>query len=450
MDNKKKKAEKPEISIEELKNQGILREKSAQIFELGMWLKAIESYFSLEGKALFRSEKYNISYRNFVEEMQIIDFVLLRVTRLAVHIIGSDEWNLIKFYEYVDNILLKREKPRIIISKHSDSEYHKSIQELFDRLANIRLIIKDFIQNSHISYDAYVSVGKIIDHEIASFPFLNELKGHEFNLVLDKVENSKIARIVKQIDDKLVRKQQARVFLELFRLLNYLRYIDPGEEDIRQVKMSLPLFAQFYNEMQYLFDYINDSIKTMSSHLISYAEVLNKFIISSRGELKKVFNHELLDIVNKKNDIEVRKKVLDSSRILQNQVERSIVRYGQFFDRTLKGSDIFEHFLTRREETLKLRRILLEILKNLDAFMVDKDKLSFKMFSRQMREFKENYIKYLRYEDWEEFDNYIKRFTNAKNQGELLKTSDDFNNYLTKLFQQIGHRSVLSDDYLTV
>lgn len=449
MDAKKKTAKKPEISIEELKNQGVLREKSAQIFELGMWLKAIESYFSLEGKALFRSEKYNISYRNFVEEMQIIDYVLLRVTRLSVHIIGSDEWNLIKFYEYVDNILLKREKPRII-PPHGDSIYHRSIQDLFDRLANIRLIIKDFIQNSRISYDAYVSVGKIIDHEISTFPFLNELRSHEFNLVLDKVENSKIARIVKQIDDKLVRKQQARVFLELFRLLNYLRYIDPGEADIRQVKMSLPLFAQFYNEMQLLFEYINDSIKTMSSHLISYAEVLNKFIISTKGELKKVFNHELLDIVNKKNEIEVRKKVLDSSRILQNQVERSIVRYGQFFDRTLKGSDIFEHFLTRREETLKLRRILLEILKNLDAFMVDKDKLSFKMFSRQMREFKDNYIKYLRYEDWEEFDNYIKRFTNAKNQSDLLKTSDDFNKYLTKLFQQIGQRSVLSDDYLTV
>lgn len=449
MSEKKEQDVKAGISLQELRREGVLREKSAQLFELGMWLKAIESYFELEGKALFRSEKYNISYRNFVEEMQIIDYVLLRITRLAVNIIGSDEWNLIKFYEYVDNILLKREKPRVI-SKYDDSEYHKSIQELFERLANIRLMIKDFIMNSRISYDAYCSVGKIIDHEISSFPFLQELKGFEFNQVLDKVENSKIARIVKQIDDKLVRKQQARVFLELFRLLNYLRYIDPGEEDIRQVKMSLPLFAQFYAEMQLLFDYINESVKSMSSHLISYAEVLNKFIISSRGELKKVFNHELLDIVNKKNEIEVRKKVLDSSRILQNQVERSIVRFGQFFDRSLKGSDIFEHFLTRREETLKLRRILLEIMKNLDSFMVDKDKLSFKMFSRQMREFKDNYIKYLRYEDWEEFDNYIKRFTNAKNQSELLKTSDDFNKYLTKLFQQIGQRSVLSDDYLNV
>lgn len=449
MSEKKEQDVKAGISLQELRREGVLREKSAQLFELGMWLKAIESYFELEGKALFRSEKYNISYRNFVEEMQIRDYVLLRITRLAVNIIGSDEWNLIKFYEYVDNILLKREKPKVI-SKYDDSEYHKIIQELFERLANIRLMIKDFIMNSRIRYDAYCSVGKIIDHEISSFPFLQELKGFEFNQVLDKVENSKIARIVKQIDDKLVRKQQARVFLELFRLLNYLRYIDPGEEDIRQVKMSLPLFAQFYAEMQLLFDYINESVKSMSSHLISYAEVLNKFIISSRGELKKVFNHELLDIVNKKNEIEVRKKVLDSSRILQNQVERSIVRFGQFFDRSLKGSDIFEHFLTRREETLKLRRILLEIMKNLDSFMVDKDKLSFKMFSRQMREFKDNYIKYLRYEDWEEFDNYIKRFTNAKNQSELLKTSDDFNKYLTKLFQQIGQRSVLSDDYLNV
>ena len=439
--------EKGKISIQQLKNKGVLKEKSARLFELGMWLKSIESYFKLEGKALFRSDSYNVSYRNFVEEIKIIDSVLLRVTRLCVNIIGSDEWNLIKFYEYVDNILLDKQRPRIM-KKLKDADYQLSIQDLFDQLADIRLIIKDFLVNSRISYDAFTGVGKIINREIASFPFLEELKSYEFNQIYDRVDNSKISQIVKRVEDKLVRKEQARIFLELFRCLNYLRYIDPGEKDIMLVKMSLPLFAQFYNEMHLLFDYIENTIKNMSSHLISYAEILRNFITSTKEELKKVYNHELLDIVNKEDDREIRKKVLDSSRILQNHSERMIVRFGQYFDRSLKGGDIFDHFLTRREETLKLRRLLFEIMKTLDEFIVDKEKGTFKSFIQQLKEFKENYLKYLRYRDWEQFDRYIKHFTQIKDQQDLMRTANRFNLYISELFQQIGQRSVLSDDYL--
>ncbi|MBN2134112.1 MAG: hypothetical protein JW737_00125 [Acidobacteria bacterium] len=442
-------AEKQGISLDNLREKGILKEKSAQIFELGMWIKAIESYFRLEGNTLFRSEGYSLAQRNFVEEIKIIDNLLLRITRLCVSIIGTEEWNLMKFYEYVDNILLKKDKPRII-NQPRNGHYQKSIQDLFDQLADIRLIIKDFLANSRISYDAFIGVGKIINREIASFPFLYELKGYEFNQIYDRVENAKISRIVKQISDRQVRKEQARIFLELFRLLNYLRFIDPGDDEIRRVKMSLPIYAQFYNELHILFDHIEDNIRHMSSHLISYAEVLRNFIHGTSAELKKVFNHELLGIVILRNDMEIRKKVLDSSRILQNHIERSIVRFGQFFDRSLKGGDIFEHFVTRREETLKLRRILLEIMKSLDAFMMDKDKGTFKSFISQIKEFKDDYLKYLRYQDWEVFDRYITAFLKAKSQRDLLRTSEDFNKYLTELFQQIGSRSVLSDEYLKV
>ncbi len=445
----KKTVNRQSLSIKKLREEGLLTEKSAQLFELGMWLKSIESYFRLEGNQLFHSPGYTISQRNFVEEIKIIDNLLLRITRLCVNIIGTEEWNLIKFYEYVDNILLKKESPRVV-SKLRDEDYQRSIQELFQQLADIRLIIKDFLNNSRLSYDAFAGVGKIINREISSFNFLEELKAYDFNQIYDRVENSKVASVVKQIEDKLVRKEQARIFLELFRLLNYLRFIDPGEDDVDSVKMSLPIFAQFYNELHILFSYIEQSIKTMSSHLISYAEILRNFIVTTNGELKKVFNHELLGIVNLDNEMEVRKKVLDSCRILQNQIERSIVHFGQFFDRSLKGGDIFDHFLTRREETLQLRRTILEIMKSLDAFLMDKDKDTFKVFLGQLSKFKDNYITYLRYQDWEIFEDFISRFLKAKDQKALLKISEEFDKYLSELFQQIGNRSVLSDEYLKV
>ncbi len=131
------------LTLKKLQEDGILREKSVYMFELGMWLKSIESYFRLEGNRLFHSSGYSISQRNFLEEIKIIDSLLLRITRLCVNIIGTEEWNLIKFYEYVDNILLNKEKPRVI-SRAKDENYQISIQALFDQLITVQPIPPEY------------------------------------------------------------------------------------------------------------------------------------------------------------------------------------------------------------------------------------------------------------------------------------------------------------------
>jgi len=79
----------------------------------------------------------------------------------------------------------------------------------------------------------------------------------KFKPVHDRIRNPAIRELIREIPDALDRRQAARVFLELFRLLHYLDFTDPDRLSEASLRDTLIPFALVTSEARLLLTYID-------------------------------------------------------------------------------------------------------------------------------------------------------------------------------------------------
>ena len=65
-----------------------------------------------------------------------------------------------------------------------------------------------------------------------------------------------MSRLIREIPDPIERRQAAKVFLELFRLLHYLEYAEAGRVDDDSLKSTVLIFALITSEARLLLGYL--------------------------------------------------------------------------------------------------------------------------------------------------------------------------------------------------
>ena len=414
-------------------------DKAKSIFELAMWLKALECFAVAERQALFYGERNHLLLGNFREQVKVINEVLQRITQLAILLMGEQRWNMSRFSQYIEDSI-----QRELIVKEAYSTVEDEIDALFTCIAHVRVVTFDFINLKTISYLSFDSYGKIINRAINSHPALMSLKHNKFHPYYDKVYNKPISEVVKGVADSQFRQDVAKIFLILFRLLHYLEFVPPRQTKESLLKRSLPIFSLFDYETGNLYDFLKE--KYLNKELLStpFAKLSDNFIFSSKFELRKVFHVELLNIYNVYQENVLFTRIDNSRGILTNYLRQWIVQFAQHFIKELKGEEIFSDFITRLQESLKLRKELWQLLRLADIFQKDKTYRSYKIFFKSLQMFEKDSMRYLMYRDWSDFKGFIQDFRLTHGLPNLLIAASKFSNYLTLLFQQVGRRSALS------
>src|SRR6266568_489724 len=98
---------------------------------------------------------------------------------------------------------------------------------LRDALEDLHVLLMDLVRLSRIPYATFTSVGRILYREIRRSHLLALLIDRKFKAIHDRITNPAVGAIVRGIHDGGARRQAAKVFLELFRLLHYLDFADP-------------------------------------------------------------------------------------------------------------------------------------------------------------------------------------------------------------------------------
>jgi len=414
-------------------------EKGKSVFELAMWLKALECFAVAERQSLFFGVPNQLFQGNFLDQVKVINEVLQKVTQLCILLLGEERWNMSRFSQYIEDSI-----QRELTLKEVYPTVEDEIDALFTCIAHVRIVTFDFINLKSISYFSFDSYGKIINRAINSHPALMSLKQGRFHLYYDKVYNKPISEVVKSIADPQLRQDVAKVFLILFRLLHYLEFVPFRQNKEGLLKRSLPIFSLFNYEASNLYDFLREKYLEKEPLSNPFARLADNFIFSSKFELRKVFHVELLNIYNLHQEEVVFTRIDDSRGILTNYLKQWIVQFAQHFKEELKGEEIFSDLTTRLEESLKLRRELWQLLKLVDIFQKEKNYKSYKVFYNFLQRFEKESMRHLMYRDWADFRDFVQEFRLVQGLPNLLITASKFSNYLAILFQQIGRRSVLS------
>ena len=420
--------------------------KTRDLFELEMWLRAFERFFRIKNQPLSEREARHLALRNWSEELRLVDNVARRAVQLCTAILTEDQVNLTRFDKYVEGYLKKDD----LVDPYVEKLLRQATPEagltlLRDALEDLHVLLTDLVRLSRIPYATFTSVGKILYREIRRSHLLALLIDRKFKPIHDKITNPAVAGIIRGIPDAGARRQAAKVFLELFRLLHYLEFADPERVPEEELKNTVLVFALISSEARLLLAYIERRVLRNVEPESRMHELYDSFVYSLPFEMKKVVSTELVDIsVARQPDI-VRARVENSHGILKDCFQQSLVQLAQVFDPLVQGRDIFEDFTAKFEQSVELREQLARLVHVVREFQTHRDENSAADMKEAISRFYDTDMKYLMYRDWSGFELFFIEILKCPSLSALLQISHRFETFLATLHREVQKRSILQN-----
>jgi hypothetical protein len=411
-----------------------------------MWLRSFERFFRIKNQPLSEKETKQFALRNWSEELRLVDNVILRTVQLCTSILTEDQVNLARFDKYVEGYLKKDEVVDPYIEKLvRQSSPEAGLGLLREALEDLHVVLMDLTRLSRIPYGSFSAVGKMLYREIRRSHILSMLIDKKFKPVHDRITNPAIAATIRAIPEASERKQAAKVFLELFRLLHYLEYADPAHADEDSLKNTILIFSLITSETRLLLTYLERRVlKTLSPDSPGYP-LYDSFVYCLPFELKKVINTELLDIsVTRQPDI-VRARVENSHGILRDCFQQSVVQLAQAFEPKVEGLDIFPDFTAKLEQSVGLRDSLARLVRAVRRFQAARDEQTAVEMKDEISRFYDHQMKDLMYRDWSGFELFFIEILKCTSLPALAQISHRFETFLMTLYREVQKRSILQN-----
>jgi hypothetical protein len=418
--------------------------RTQDLFELEMWLRSFERFFRVRNQPLSEKEAKQLALRNWSEELRLVDNVILRVAQLCTAILTEEQVNQTRFDQYVEGYLKKDD----LIDPYIEKLMRQAAPEagltlLREAFEDAHLLLTDLVKLSRMRYATFAAVGRVLYREIRRSHLIALLIDKKFKPIHDRITNPTIAAIVRRIDDVIERKQAARVFLELFRLLHYLTYTDPSVLEESSLKNTILIFSLITSETRLLLNYIERRVlKTMPPERLLY-QVYDSLVYCLPLELKKVINTELLDISVSRQADNIRARVENSHGILRDCFQQSIVQVAQAFEPSISGEDIFPDFTAKLDQSVRLRDGLASLIRAVRDFSEQKNESAAQNMRDEISLFYDESMKYLMYRDWTGFEIFFIEMLKCGSQTALLQIAHRFETFLTTLFREVMKRGIL-------
>ena len=418
--------------------------------ELDVLLRALDRYFNIEN--LTFSEP--VTGKNFYEELITARDTIMRVLGILEVVIREVKKNAYWFQKYTETKYLSMRKIdafREDLYKQDTPE--KGLYLLYDSFINIKGLITDLLRNGNISFLGFTNIGRLISKEIRENMFFNPFK-KELNPEFDIISNDAISGIVKSLTAKEEKKQISVIYIYLFRLLRILGFIELTTQRSVSLHSSLMVLILLRTEITAFRSMLEKALqKIKNAELLALLHALSyQFTM----EAKRVYLQELKDISRRKKTVHFRGKIENSHGVLKNLVENCVVQITQFYNPAIKGEQIFPSFMTKMEQSLRLREDVSALHKFLTLFEkksgAPQDRLKvFESLKNYMLYFESFTFRLLRYDDYEEFILFFNEL-NAVSEEMLLdpgyhKIMDKamhFKIFLETTLRQIENRSELS------
>ncbi|GAB4405636.1 MAG: hypothetical protein OHK0032_00220 [Thermodesulfovibrionales bacterium] len=430
-------------SISKKRNRGLFS-------ELDVLLRALDRFFNIENLPI---PKDDIANKNFFYELSAARDTILRIIGLLEVIIPENKRNIYWFQKFAQTKFMtdkKRDALREELYKQDIPE--KSLLLLYDSFINLKGIITDILKTEFIPYLTYVNIGGVVGKELRENIYLNPFK-KDLNPDFDVIENREVSRIVKSIKEHDIKKCISVMLLYLFKFLRFLRYADTSNR-FGSLNPSLLIILLLRSEIDTFRGYIDKTANDISDEGLRM--LINVISYQFSMESKRVFLQELRDIFRNRSSQYLKGKIENSHGILKNLSEQGIVQLVQFFDPDIKGREIFESFVTKLEQSLKLREDLytlqrfLTLLENAET--EDERLHIFDAMRNFMLYFQSFTFRLLRYEDYEDFVSFFDKVLalkkddiGGKGSDKILDRIRHFRVFIETCLRQLSNRSELAD-----
>jgi hypothetical protein len=280
---------------------------------------------------------------------------------------------------------------------------------------------------------------------LAYLPTNEESGGEEINLealltpALELPLSAPLAALVESLSPASFSETMRHLFLDLARLLDYLRLI---EKKVQQDQLLASTFS-VHKESLALIEHIEAGILSLEGADEELLSTLDGISYAIGHEIGRVYGFELVGIGDPHSP-PIRGKLERAHGMLRNCFQQSTIALTQVFNPALDGEELFNDFHARREEALILYRDLWQLVQLARRADKECDQFSVALLLAHLKRFRDGSMCFLMYKDWEEYERFVKRVAGARRVLEIGPALEGLACYLETLLGQVRLRSVLA------
>ncbi|HEX5706277.1 MAG TPA: hypothetical protein VFX96_03205 [Pyrinomonadaceae bacterium] len=411
--------------------------------ELGIWLRALQSFFELGNHPRADSSEQTVSGRDFACEASVAREALRRCSRLSAVLAGGGA---------VTNPSLFDDEQRgaSVINGAGDSSGDglfasgdATSDELHEIIGELCALAEALGAAGHASFDVWTSFARIVARQLAVSETAWRLTSASAARHTRSPLWPQLRALTERVTPDALGADVSAIFAKLLGLLELLKHIEGALAEDRPLKQTLPLFTLLREEATALLTMLSERTLRIEGLDASVAEQLDGTAYAVKMELRKAFEHELAGLASLTSAPHIYARVENAHGLLRDCFQQSIVALAQIFDPQLEGARLFGAFKTKLDQSLALRRDLWQVLQSVRGAEAGSDSVS--SLGEALQTFCGGSLRNLMYKDWEAYERFAEEVTTTKGAGEQRAVLHRFSAYLETLFGQVNMRAVLAD-----
>lgn len=411
---------------------------------LGLWLRALGSFFRVRNHPFSETEQAKASERDWSNELRIARRTLLQSAQLALSLSApqSDAQDSMALGATIDAGLPDSLAPTEALPFSRSNE---STIRLAESLTNLYGMCEAMLEAGTVSFHSWSGLGKMAAQELERSAVAQRLMRASDYYSAAGLQ----AQLLSMTRDRQSPAAQGAdlliIFTSLARMLQRLRFIEGVLRRDQPLKFLLPIFTLLHEEARAVLEFIETRAMRTEGMDEALFDTLDGTNYAISMELRKVFAHELVGLSELRQPTAIYAKVENAYGLLRDCFQQSTVALAQLFDPRLEGAQLFDTFQTKLQQSLALRRDLWTLLLLVRRAERERDQRPVAPLLERLAEFREGSLRYLMYKDWEACERFMEEVGAARGAVELSPVLHRFGAYLETLHGQVNMRAVLAN-----
>ncbi|HUB08341.1 MAG TPA: hypothetical protein VMB50_15140 [Myxococcales bacterium] len=420
------------------------------LFEFEMLMRGLERYFNVHNLPL--DARQNLVGRDFRGELRAVRDAIARTVHLTQFLLDPPSDRNLVFRKYLESqIVDDRARGQLLEQQLTQETPQESLFLIRSGLTALRGVVDGLLRLPQVSDQLFNDLGQVLVREIALNKYFRPFRPLEFRSEYDRIKSVHILEVLGRLEPsgEPVRRAVSLAFLALFRLLHYLRYVSSGVgEAARRAYVVMSLIR---SEATALAGYLDRELPEAYPDLAAPAK---RIAVEVRKEVGKVLRKHLAAAAPGDSE-----PIAKAREALEGLFKQWIVSLAQCLDPSIAGKELFDDYVSRREQAKRLRADLFcfrEVCRRAakGAARGEGPELerSVQALQRFVSYFRDVSYQLLRYGDYEPFDGFISilrdldpaRLRQPRIRRQLGEDCQAFEEVVSRIFSAVNKREELA------
>jgi hypothetical protein len=407
-----------------------------RVFELEMWVKGISAFFQIENLPLSIYEKDHASLYNFRSEVACVRVVLGKIMTLLNDMLGPDRAHFGQFLLYMQSVQSDQEL--------TSEGLHGDLLTATEHIQDLERILGEMQNISFVSLQTYLASGRIIQSFLKDYLALNRIFKAEAKPSWGGIQKEHIKDHLRILKRHPVGKDLLTLLIAHIKALRYLEIIHTTIDDKNSYPAAVVLFSLVHNHLGKIGGFLQQRLIPKFKSEPVYATCLDSLLFSSKMEMRKVMEMELVDVTVLLDPKIIRIKLEDSIGILRDLFQQNLVYILETFSlKEVDGSRLFPSYQARRDQSQILFNDLKELDERLQAFRDKGSRADYQKFYETLMAFQNKSMRFLMYKDWGPVERFLQDFRNSTTMKQREILAHQFGIFVKTLLNLVQKRAVL-------